>query len=515
MTHTAVIGLDGATFRLVDKYRDSLPTLDRLMNEGYSSELLSTHPPITSVAWPAFATGQNPANYGVFDFLDRDLDTMDFYINDVRQKEFDFFWEYLDEDIGIASVPMVPYHANGGFFIQGSLARINSERVTSPPELNDRIPDEYEYHIDWEEDNTDILDQTLARVECREQLFCDLISEYDLPLYFLMFSAIDRIQHHFWAYEDEGHPGHTESEFADGIRQVYERVDTALDRILDTLPDDTNIFLASDHGFCRRSVDVNLNAVLQQEGYLTYSDDSGTKAANTLHTLKDLVKNSPLYRLVPEQVKQTAKSQLPSRNDLDDVIEWPETTAYSFGAGGNVYLSVEGREAAGTVPESAYERMREEIAACFETLRDDRTGERVIRSVEFKENVYSGTYFEHAPDILLEPAEGYYLTAKFGSTVFSERTKPMPNSGQHEPEGIFIASGPDVHSTDREDPNHITDVAPTILHLYDYEVPSTMDGTPISECLDSDVSDDPKRPYKPESQRIRNQVISLKQLGRI
>lgn len=514
MTHTAIIGLDGATFRVVDKYREYFPTLNRLLEDGYSSELVSTQPPITSVAWPAFATGQNPANYDVFDFMDRDLDAMDFYINDVRKKEFDFFWEYLEEDVGIASVPMVPYHANGNFFIQGSLARINSERITRPPELSDRIPDEYEYHIDWEEDNADILEQTLARVESREQLFCDLVSEYDLPIYFLMFSAIDRIQHHFWAYEDEAHPGHTESEFSDGIRRVYERVDTALGRILNALPDDTNVFLASDHGFCRRSVDVNINAVLERKGYLTYSDDSGTKAANTLHTMKDLVKNSPLYRLVPEQVKQTAKSQLPSRNDLDDVIKWPDTMAYSFGAGGNVYLNLEGREAAGVVPESAYNRTRNEVAACFENLRDDRTGERVIRSVEFKEDVYSGTHFEKAPDILLKPAEGYYLTAKFGSTVFSKRTNPMPNSGQHEPEGIFVASGPDVRSMDRAHPNHITDVAPTILRLHGYGVPEAMDGTPISECLRT-IASDPKRSHKPESQRIRNRIISLKQLGQI
>jgi predicted AlkP superfamily phosphohydrolase/phosphomutase len=515
MTHTAIIGLDGATFRLIDEYRESLPTLDRLISDGYSSELLSTQPPITSVAWPAFATGQNPANYGVFDFMDRDLDAMNFYINDVRKKEFDFFWEYLDEDIGIASVPMIPYHANGGFFVQGSLARINSERVTRPPELNDRIPDEYEYHIDWEEDNADILDQTLARIESREQLFCDLVSEYDLPLYFLMFSAIDHIQHHFWAYEDEDHPGYTDSEFSDTMRKVYERVDTALERILHALPNDTNVILASDHGFCRRSVDVNINAVLQQEEYLTYSDDSGTKAANTLHTIKDIINNSPLYRLVPEQVKQTAKSQLPSRNDLDNVIEWPETRAYSFGAGGNVYLNVAGREAAGTVPISAYEQAREEIATCFESLREDRAGERVIRNIRFKEEVYSGTDIERAPDILLEPTEGYYLTAKFGSTIFSERTNPMPNSGQHEPEGIFVASGPDVRSTERGDPHHITDVAPTIFRLHGYDVPETMDGTPMSECLRTDVDDNSKRPHKSESQRIRNQVISLKQLGRI
>jgi predicted AlkP superfamily phosphohydrolase/phosphomutase len=88
---TAIIGLDRATYRVIDEYRDELPTFSRLISGGYHSVLNSTQPPTTSVAWSSFATGQNPVKYGMFDFMDRFPSELEFYINDARKKGFDFF----------------------------------------------------------------------------------------------------------------------------------------------------------------------------------------------------------------------------------------------------------------------------------------------------------------------------------------------------------------------------------------------------------------------------------------
>ena len=87
MTQTIVIGIDGGTYRLIDRYRDSLPTLSAFLDDGYEGVLLSSRPSITSVAWPSFVTGQNPGRIGLFDFLYRDFETMNFSLNDVRERE--------------------------------------------------------------------------------------------------------------------------------------------------------------------------------------------------------------------------------------------------------------------------------------------------------------------------------------------------------------------------------------------------------------------------------------------
>ena len=66
-----IIGLDGGTFDLIRPWaaQGKLPTLDRLMRQGTWGPLESTVPPMTSPAWPSFATGKYPAKHGVFDFV--------------------------------------------------------------------------------------------------------------------------------------------------------------------------------------------------------------------------------------------------------------------------------------------------------------------------------------------------------------------------------------------------------------------------------------------------------------
>lgn len=160
---TAITGLDGATYRIIDKYQDELPTLSRLIDSGYHPILDSTQPPTTSVAWPSFATGQNPAKYGMFDFMSRFPNKLDFYINDAQKRDSTFL-EYIEEPIGIASVPLIPYHSIDAFFIQGSLARINQNQITQPSSLKDLIPNHYDYRINWRDDNEKILDDIIKRI---------------------------------------------------------------------------------------------------------------------------------------------------------------------------------------------------------------------------------------------------------------------------------------------------------------------------------------------------------------
>ena len=55
-----VLGLDGATFDVIDKFKDhELPHLKKFIVNGVRSFLESTLPPITAPAWVSFATGKN------------------------------------------------------------------------------------------------------------------------------------------------------------------------------------------------------------------------------------------------------------------------------------------------------------------------------------------------------------------------------------------------------------------------------------------------------------------------
>lgn len=69
MTRLLVIGLDGATFRVIKPLcnEGELPNLSKLLASGTHGILESTFPPVTGPAWAALATGKNPGKTGIFD----------------------------------------------------------------------------------------------------------------------------------------------------------------------------------------------------------------------------------------------------------------------------------------------------------------------------------------------------------------------------------------------------------------------------------------------------------------
>jgi predicted AlkP superfamily phosphohydrolase/phosphomutase len=76
-TRVVVVGLDGLdpdrVRRLMSEGR--LPHLKLLAERGTFTNLATTLPPISPVAWSSFQTGVNPGKHNIFDFLNRNLRT--------------------------------------------------------------------------------------------------------------------------------------------------------------------------------------------------------------------------------------------------------------------------------------------------------------------------------------------------------------------------------------------------------------------------------------------------------
>lgn len=69
-----IIGLDGLDPELVRRFmrEGDLPNMQKLAEKGVMSELGTTYPAMSPVAWSTFATGVHPAKHGIYDFLTRD-----------------------------------------------------------------------------------------------------------------------------------------------------------------------------------------------------------------------------------------------------------------------------------------------------------------------------------------------------------------------------------------------------------------------------------------------------------
>ncbi|MDH7511838.1 MAG: alkaline phosphatase family protein [Clostridiales bacterium] len=76
-TKILVLGFDGLDPRLLEMWMeaDKLPAFRRLRSQGDFRPLQTSVPPQSPVAWANFITGTDPGGHGIFDFMNRDLET--------------------------------------------------------------------------------------------------------------------------------------------------------------------------------------------------------------------------------------------------------------------------------------------------------------------------------------------------------------------------------------------------------------------------------------------------------
>jgi hypothetical protein len=74
---TIVLGFDGMDPELTEQWMAAgvLPNFAGLARDGHYQALPTTNPAQSPVAWSSFATGLNPGQHGIFDFLRRDAET--------------------------------------------------------------------------------------------------------------------------------------------------------------------------------------------------------------------------------------------------------------------------------------------------------------------------------------------------------------------------------------------------------------------------------------------------------
>ena len=66
-------------------------------------------------------------------------------------------------------------------------------------------------------------------------------------------------------------------------------------------------------------------------------------------------------------------------------------------------------------------RERAELIEKLKTLKDPDTGQAVCNKVMKREEVFSGNYADRAPDIIIDPHDGYDLKARLGEGELFER----------------------------------------------------------------------------------------------
>jgi len=457
-----VIGLDAAVPELVfDVWREELPNLNALANEGFWGRLASCVPAITVPAWSSMLSSRDPGKLGFYGFRNRADYTYDhMFAADADSVKVKRVWDYLG-GAGLRSilvgVPQTyPVSPVEGILISGFLTPGREARFTHPESFREevlRVASEYGFDArpfrtekkDW------LLGTIHAMTEARFTLADHLLATQAWDFFMWMEIGLDRLQHGFWHYHDPEHIHHQPgSPYAHALLDYYRRLDAKIGEWVEHLGPDTAVLVVSDHGAQRVDGWICINEWLHREGYL--------------HFLEEPRVGRPLPF---EKVE----------------VDWSRTRAWGAGGYyGRVFLNVEGREPQGVVPVGEVEALRDELIERLSAL-PSADGQPLETRVFKPEEIYADVN-GIPPDLIV-----YFDNLRWRSAgslghgeIYRFTNDTGPDECNHSEHGIFILRAPGLSSPGtRLKGAQLMDVAPTVLALLGQPIPEEMQGRPLWE----------------------------------
>jgi len=485
MTQTLFIGLDGATFTALDQLTQPqpeggvvMPFLKQLMEGGARANLLSTPNPLTPPGWVSIMTGHNPGSHGVYDFI-RTQDQGDdvyFTLSDARDIRHELIWSIIsqhDQSVVALNFPFTaPPKPINGALVPGFVPWKHLRRNTYPNDLYDRlkaIPEFNAKELAWDferekkagdflsdEELVDWIAYHIPRDKQWYLIASTLLKEDNPNLMAVVFDGVDKLQHQAWRFIDPSvmpaNPTPVQQKIRALCLEYFQKLDGYIQGLVEQVGPDTQIVLASDHGFTVSTEIVRINTFLAEKGYLFWQTTDDSEAS-----------------------KRREASWFAN-------LDWDRTLAYCQTPSGNgITIRVAKNPGDPGVPAADYESFRDQLIADLKTLTHPENGEPIIQAAHKREDIYSGDAVSEAPDLTLVLRDYGFVSIKNVEPVVELRQVP---SGTHHPDGIFIAAGPGVKAGFNGPRRRLVDVSATLLYSLGLPIPQDFEGGVPEEFFD-------------------------------
>ncbi|HLF84461.1 MAG TPA: alkaline phosphatase family protein [Blastocatellia bacterium] len=496
---TVIIGLDGATFDIIEPLASAgrLPVLSRLMREGVSAPLRSTILPNSFPGWASCTTGTSEGMHGVFSPFIKNPSRYTVRTMSGRDIMTRPVWDILTEHGGrsiVLNVPTTyPPEPINGLMVTGMLTPGRGSAFTHPASLKNELLAEFpNYVIEPERipDKHARANEFRRTIEVRERALKFLMQRGEWDFLMVVFSVLDRAQHDYWADMDPEHPRHdpnTPREFREFIHEIYQRLDSAVGKLIEQVPAETRVLVVSDHGFCSELFEVRVNELLASAGLLQFKSPASRKSIARVRSFKS-------------KVARRFSPVVPNGNVLDrkveygsaflDEIDWSRTRAF-FAQDKGVWINLAGREGEGVVRENEFDGVIEDARSALLELVSPQDGEPVFESVMRREEAFNGAWSSNLPDLVMVTRRDEYVyneRPSYGDVIVPADS----TTGTHSRDGIFIAWGRDIKTgaTLGTQPN-LRDVGPTALASLGCPLTTDMDGRALMEVFND--SAEPQR----------------------
>jgi len=374
-----VVGLDGVPYTLLVDYmeRGIMPELSQLCKTGKLYRMKSTLPEVSSVAWSSFMTGKNPGEHGIFGFMEIDKQNYEYLFPNYSSLKTPPIWVRDDMKAVAFNIPQTyPAEQINGVMVSGFVA-IDLKKATYPERVFNYL-NGMGYRLDV---------NTKLAMENPEAFFKDLFDTFekrkraieylydneDWQLFIGTITETDRLHHFFYDSALEG-------KYFDIFEKYYRELDSFIGVMAKKAVKDGAVFLTcSDHGFTPIKTEVYLNKWLIENDYLKLDNIEG---------LKGMTSDTKAFCLDPSRI----------------------------------YIHLKGKYKRGTVSLSDYKGLVKELKEKFSEISFG--GQKIIKNVYLREEIFHGTYADDGPDLYLLPAYGFDLKGStnkshvFGKTHF-------------------------------------------------------------------------------------------------
>ncbi len=412
-----MVCMDGVPFRLVKDFAGSgvMANTKRLIENGVFTEMASSIPEVSSVAWSSIITGKNPGEHGIFGFTDLRDNSYALRFPNYNDLNAAPFWYRLKGKSIIINVPATyPVKEMNGVLISGFVS-IDIDKSVHPPTLIPQLK-RMDYRLDV---NSQIAHESMERfledldrtLNARIKAYRFLWDYTDWQVFMLVFTGTDRLMHFLWeAYEEETHQYH------ETFAAHFARIDEVIGEIAGRIEPDDQLMMYSDHGFERLDQEVYLNYLLEQEGFLKFS-----------------------------------KSGEVGWGDIDY-----GTRAFALDPT-RIYINEKGKYPRGRVGANERESVLRDLEQLCSAL--EVNGGKVVEKVFRKEELYSGAMMEHAPDLVLLSHSGFDIKGRLNTGTLN--AKRIFN-GKHTQKDafLFVRHNPGIVP---ERPS-VFDIADIVLH---------------------------------------------------
>ncbi|MFZ0892777.1 MAG: alkaline phosphatase family protein [Thermoplasmata archaeon] len=463
MRRVLVIGLDSVPPEfLFERYLDRMPNLKRIVARSRHGTLRTIDPPITVPAWAVMFSGMDPGTLGIYGFRHRRPGTYHtMYTPTSGMLPYPCVWDLLSRQgrrVAIIGMPPgYPPPKVNGVYVSDFLTPDDATDFVSPasmvPVVRAAAGGEYMFDVTFRAEDRDrvereIFDMTRKRFAVVRKIW----SQEPWDFFAVHEIGPDRIHHAFWKYFDRSHPKYVaNSPFNSIADRYYAMIDEELGRLLELVPKDVLVWIASDHGSQAMDGCFCVNDWLIKQGYLHLKGPRPAPGTN-----------------------------------IDSVeIDWSKTKIW--GSGGyyaRLFFNVKGREPEGIVDAKDIPRLTQELESKLQKVQrpdGQPLGARLLDPAKIYREVRGD-----APDLM-----AYFGNLKWRSagtigydSLFLSENDTGPDDSVHSMDGFFILydpldAGKSVHMPEQS----ILDVAPTLLRRLEVPLPPNLQGKPIPELL--------------------------------